>query len=456
MLNQAHPASPAVRIVFLAHPEEDVRVFKQAIASLSYQFDFRQIFSLDELRAILAQGGLQVVVLRAEPDGHDLRAAIGACKAAADHVSVIVVAETPREEAAIALMQAGVNDYILKAYMYRLRWAVQREISRLHQGWQALEAGKHARITETRLAGLLDMAPDAIIAADRERRIVVFNKSAERIFGYTGAEIMGRSLETLMPARFAGDHRRRVQGFAREEVPAREMGSRGELVGMRKDGSEFPAEASIAILQEASGPLFFAVLRDVTDKRRAALEIEHRATHDGLTGLPNRALFNDRFSHALAVGEREEKLVALLFVDLDGFKHVNDTLGHAAGDELLCMVARCIRESLRQSDTVARLGGDEFAVILEQILHVDSVGAIAQKIVERLGEPFRLAAGEASVSASIGITVAPFDGKSVKELMVDADRAMYVAKAAGKNRFEFYAAAFEKTGERGSRPPTLH
>ncbi|HLF23912.1 MAG TPA: GGDEF domain-containing protein, partial [Burkholderiales bacterium] len=213
--------------------------------------------------------------------------------------------------------------------------------------------------------------------------------------------------------------------------------------------------ASISILQEASGPLFFAVLRDVTDKRRAALEIEHRATHDGLTGLPNRALFNDRFSHALAVGEREEKLVALLFVDLDGFKRVNDTLGHAAGDELLCMVARRIQESLRQSDTVARLGGDEFAVILEQILHVDSAGAIAQKIVERLGEPFRLAAGEASVSASIGITISPFDGKSVKELMIDADRAMYVAKAAGKNRFEFYTAAFAKTGPQGVRLPTI-
>jgi diguanylate cyclase (GGDEF)-like protein len=155
------------------------------------------------------------------------------------------------------------------------------------------------------------------------------------------------------------------------------------------------------------------------------------------------------------VGEREEKLVALLFVDLDGFKHVNDTLGHAAGDELLCMVARRIRESLRQSDTVARLGGDEFAVILEQILHVDSAGAIAQKIVERLGEPFRLAAGEASVSASIGITVSPFDGKSVKELMIDADCAMYAAKAAGKNRFEFYAAAFAQTGPLGFRLPTM-
>jgi diguanylate cyclase (GGDEF)-like protein/PAS domain S-box-containing protein len=456
MPNQAHPASPVVQIVFLAHPEEDVRIFKQTIASLSYQFAYRQIFSLDELREILAEGGLQVVVLRAETDGHDLRAAIDACKTAADRVSVIVVAETPREEAAIALMQAAVNDYILKAYMYRLRWAVQREISRLHQGRQALEAAKNARVTETRLAGLLDVAPDAIIAADSEHRIVVFNKSAERIFGYTGGEIMGRSLETLMPARFAGGHRRRVQAFAREDIPAREMGARRELVGMRKDGSEFPAEASISILQEASGPLFFAVLRDVTDKRRAALEIEHRATHDGLTGLPNRALFTDRFSHALAVGEREEKLVALLFIDLDGFKRVNDMLGHAAGDELLCMVAQRIQETLRQSDTVARLGGDEFAVILEQIPHVDSAGAIAQKIIDQLGEPFPLAGGEATISASIGITLSPFDAKSVKELMIDADRAMYVAKAAGKNRFEFYAAAFGKAGAPGFRAPTMH
>ena len=132
---------------------------------------------------------------------------------------------------------------------------------------------------------------------------------------------------------------------------------------------------------------------------------------------------------------------------------MNDTLGHAAGDELLRSVAQRLQKSVRRSDTVARLGGDEFAVILEGVQHVDSVGAIAQKIVDRVCTPCRLASGKVSVSASIGVTLCPFDGKSVRELMVDADRAMYAAKAAGKNRFEFYTPAFSNTDSRGLYSP---
>jgi diguanylate cyclase (GGDEF)-like protein/PAS domain S-box-containing protein len=300
---------------------------------------------------------------------------------------------------------------------------------------------------EQRLASLLSLAPDAVVATDAEHRVTVFNKSAEKIFGHTAAEIIGRPLEDLMPARFAAVHRGHVQAFSREPVTAREMGSRRTgLVGLRKDGSEFPIDASIAILNEETGPIFFAVLRDITDKKLAAQELEYSATHDSLTGLPNRTLFTDRLYHALSLAERSESLAALLFIDLDGFKQVNDSLGHAGGDELLRAVARQLLESVRQSDTVARIGGDEFAVILEQIQHVDAVGAIAQKIVNRVRQPLRIAHGEVAVSASVGITICPFDAKTVDELMVDADRAMYAAKAAGKNRFEFYTPGLSAPG----------
>ncbi len=305
------------------------------------------------------------------------------------------------------------------------------------------EGGSRQR-AETRLEGLLDAAHDAIVVADAEQRVIMFNKGAERNFGYSAAEIIGLPLERLIPARFASNHRSRVSTFSRGQIQAKEMGGRGELVGLRKDGTEFPVEVSISILKEETGPIFLAVLRDVTEKKRAAQEMEHLATHDGLTGLPNRALFMDRLSHTLALAEREEKLAALLFIDLDGFKEVNDALGHSGGDELLCAVANGLLESVRQSDTVARLGGDEFAVILEQIRHVDLIGAIAQKIIDRVRQPIQLVNGEASLSASVGITVFPFDAKTVRELMIDADRAMYAAKASGKNRFEFYSP--EATG----------
>jgi diguanylate cyclase (GGDEF)-like protein/PAS domain S-box-containing protein len=302
---------------------------------------------------------------------------------------------------------------------------------------------------EKRLSSLLDIAPDAVVAADARYRIVVFNKSAETIFGYAAAEIIGRPLEDLMPARFAGNHHKHLAAFAREPDPAREMSSRAGLVGLRRDGGEFPVEASISILEEETGPIFFAILRDATEKNRAAQELEHRATHDSLTGLPNRTLFIDRLSHALAMAERDEKLAALMFIDLDGFKRVNDSLGHAAGDELLCAVAQRLLQSVRRSDTVARLGGDEFAVILEQVENVDSVSVIAEKIVAQVQRPFGLAQGEVVVSASVGITICPFDAKTVKELMVDADRAMYFAKVSGKDRFEFYSAGLAAADARG-------
>lgn len=304
--------------------------------------------------------------------------------------------------------------------------------------------GDSCQRAETRLEGLLDAAHDAIVVVDAEQRVIMFNKGAERDFGYSAEEIIGLPLERLIPARFASNHRSHVLTFSRGQVQAREMGRRGEIVGLRKDGTEFSVEVSISILKEEKGPIFLAVLRDVTEKKRATQALEHLATHDGLTGLPNRVLFMDRLSHALVLAEREEKMAALLFIDLDGFKEVNDTLGHSAGDELLCVVAKGLLESVRQSDTVARLGGDEFAVILEQIRHVDLIGAIAQKIIDRMREPIQLVNGEVALSASVGITIFPFDAKTVRELMIDADHAMYAAKASGKNRFEFYAP--ESTG----------
>jgi diguanylate cyclase (GGDEF)-like protein/PAS domain S-box-containing protein len=451
--NSAVSQEKDIEVLVLGCTDEDIRTFRRVLEPIAYPLSYRRICGLTELREALSAGSRQIVIAKDKLEGYDVLAAIEACKAVAEDIPCIVVSDdssvNATEESAIELMQAGVRDYVFRDRLYRLLWAVQREIIRLYERRKFLEADKHTRRMEKRLAGLLDMAPDAVIATDSGHHITVFNKSAEKIFGYAAAEIIGHPLEDLMPARFAGGHHKHLSAFAQEPVAAREMGSRRGLVGLRKDGSEFPAEASISILNEETGPLFFAVLRDVTEKKRAAQELEYRATHDNLTGLPNRTLFLDRLSHALTLAEREEKLAALLFIDLDGFKRVNDTFGHAAGDELLRAVAQRLLESVRHSDTVARLGGDEFAVILEQIEHVDSVSAIAQKIVAWVQQPFRLAHGEVAVSASVGITICPFDAKSVKELMVDADRAMYVAKASGKNRFEFYSAGFAVTDAQG-------
>ena len=429
-----------IQILFLGHSEEDIRTFSHVLEPFGRQLCYRRISSADELRETLAVNNFQIAVLSAEAEGYDLLATIKACESVSDHVSAIVVSGMACEETAIALMQAGAKDYVLKDHLHRLRWAVQREISRLHQRRHALGTERRARFTEARLAGLLGIAPDAVIAADGEHRIIVFNRGAEKIFGYAAAEIVGRPLETLIPARLTGNHRQQVAEYAQGQDHARYMGGRSGLVGLRKDGTEFPAEASISILQEETGQVFFAVLRDVTEKKRAAQELEYLASHDSLTALPNRSLFTDRLAHAMELSERAEKLMALLFIDLDGFKQVNDSLGHAMGDEMLRAVAQRLQQAVRRSDTVGRMGGDEFAVILEGLENVDVVHKFAGHINDCLREPLQLANREVAISASIGITIYPFDAKTPAELMIDADRAMYIAKASGKNRYQFFKA----------------
>jgi len=157
---------------------------------------------------------------------------------------------------------------------------------------------------ERRLQRLVNLAMDAIIAVDARQRIILFNQGAEKTFGYKAAEVLGRPLSMLMPARSAGEHAGHMANFDRSRRASKQMAKRGAITGLRRDGSEFPAEASIAVLHEETGPVFFAIMRDITEKRRVAERIEYLATHDSLTGLINRGLMNDRLAHALAGGGR--------------------------------------------------------------------------------------------------------------------------------------------------------
>ncbi len=176
--------------------------------------------------------------------------------------------------------------------------------------------------------------------------------------------------------------------------------------------------------------------------------IQHQAYHDPLTGLPNRVLFMDRLQHAMAKAQRNDRLLALMFLDLDRFKQVNDNFGHDGGDRLLRIAAERFSEVVRDGDTVARLGGDEFTVIMEDLRHIDEAAAVAGRILAAVSQPFEIDGQEASVSASIGITIFPFDDTSVEALLRHADTAMYTAKQHGRNRFELYRAEMSEENSR--------
>lgn len=268
---------------------------------------------------------------------------------------------------------------------------------------------------------------EGVMIIDPQGTISLFNPMAEQIFGYKENEIRGKNIDALLT-----DVRTGAGG-------AISIGTR-EAVGLRKSGATFQVDLTVCETGDRSRPGFVAIARDITERKQAEQRLVYLAQYDALTGLPTRALFHDRATHALARAHREEKLVAIMYLDLDHFKTINDGMGHHAGDELLKAVAKRITSCLRDVDTVSRLGGDEFAVILESIPHIDNATIVAEKIIDVMQEPYGVDGHDVHITISIGITIYPMDDKDLASLLKDADQAMYRAKQAGRNNYQLFGA----------------
>ncbi|HEX8916923.1 MAG TPA: EAL domain-containing protein, partial [Chloroflexota bacterium] len=282
------------------------------------------------------------------------------------------------------------------------------------------------REREERFRSIAESAKDAVITIDDEGLMLSVNGAAEAVFGYTRAEMMGQPLTMLMPENQREPHR---QGL-RRYVSSGQRRLKWELIevpGLHKNGQEILLEMSFVEFLQNGRRTFTGFLRDVTEQRHAEAALTYQALHDSLTDLPNRTLLRDRLEQAVLVARRHSLVLALLFMDLDRFKEVNDTLGHHSGDLLLQHVAARLRSALRESDTVARLGGDEFALLLPA---TDEAGAVqtAERALEVLVQPFILDGQSFEVSGSIGISLYPDHGDDAATLMRRADVAMYAAK----------------------------
>ena len=275
---------------------------------------------------------------------------------------------------------------------------------------------------------------EAIMISDARRRIVAVNTAFSRITGYPENEVTGLDPDILLRVTPPLEH------YADCLKPGAAGFWQGEVSCHRYDGSIFPAWQSVSVVHDPDGKLthFVTAFSDVTEIYEAQQKLHHLAHHDPLTGLPNRLLFDDRLKNAIEQAIRNEQRCLLLFLDLDGFKVINDTLGHAIGDELLRVVGGRLRSVLRSSDTIARLGGDEF-VILAGSINPDYAAQLAQKILDQLRIPVPVAGELLSVTGSLGIAVFPENGADCQQLMRAADMAMYTAKAEGRNRYHFYA-----------------
>ena len=295
---------------------------------------------------------------------------------------------------------------------------------------------------------LFAFSPDAIVVTDAEGRIQETNAQLERLFQYSANELLGHPIEILIPERYRQNHH--AHRKAHDDQPnIRPMGTALELFGVCKDGTEFPVNIMLGPVETPRGRMVLTIIRDLTERnqreedtrnRRTLFEDEmsHLAQHDALTDLPNRLLLNDRLTQAISIARRNHSQLAVLFLDLDGFKHINDSLGHSVGDKLLQSVAGRLLACVRKSDSVSRQGGDEFVILLSEVTHAADAAIIAAKIIAELKKGHRIGKHRLRISASVGLSTYPNDGEDAETLIKNADMAMYDAKQSGRDKYRFF------------------
>jgi diguanylate cyclase (GGDEF)-like protein/PAS domain S-box-containing protein len=301
-------------------------------------------------------------------------------------------------------------------------------------------AEKHLAQMEGRYRGLLEAAPDAMVVVGQGGEIVLLNVQAEKQFGYRRDELVGQKVKNIIPEGFA---ERLIADALRsaEDALAQQIGTGIELNGRRKDGSEFPIEIMLSPLKGAEGILVTAAIRDITTRKKAEALMVHSSEHDFLTGLPNRMLLCDRVNQAIRMAIRHKRKVAVLFLDLDGFKHINDSLGHPTGDKLLQSVGKRLVDCVRGSDTVSRQGGDEFVVLLSEEEDSEDASITAKRMLRAVAEAHFIDQHDLHVTCSVGVSVYPDDGLNAETLIKNADTAMYQAKENGRQTYQYFKPA---------------
>ena len=297
--------------------------------------------------------------------------------------------------------------------------------------------------SEERFRAVSDTAQDAIIMMDAAATVVYWNRAAESIFGYSTGEAIGKSVhDWLAPARFHDKSTMGMKVFAATGQGSI-LGKTLELAAIRKGGAEFPVEISVASMLLDGKWHAVAPIRDITERKRIVEQIRYSARHDNLTGLANRAVFVDTLKEAIERAERSGEIFAVLYLDLDHFKDVNDTLGHPVGDLLLQCVADRLQSAIRSTDTVARFGGDEFALIQTGISEPLEAAVLAAKLLSAISLPCAIQGNEFGSGASIGIAVYGAESPSAEILLSHADVALYRAKAEGRGTYRFFTDAMD-------------
>jgi diguanylate cyclase (GGDEF)-like protein/PAS domain S-box-containing protein len=365
---------------------------------------------------------------------------------ATPHVPILVLATAENESIAKLAVQHGAQDFLLKQRLdgYSLCKALQTMLERA--------TNAEALFAQRELAGItLNSIGDAVISVNFGGEITYLNPVAESITGWRAAEAVARPLADVLHILSGPAHIPVPNPLMLAIIENKAIGLTPDCVLIRRDGSEAGIEDSAAPIHDRNGKVTGAVMvfHDVTQSRALALRTAYLAQHDVLSGLANRALLNDRLSHAIAAAERHKGRLAVLFVDMDRFKQVNDSMGHDVGDRLLQAIAQRLLACVRNSDTVGRLGGDEFVVVLSEVSHGEDAAISADKLLAALSRPYSIDDRAVQITASIGIATYPDDALDADTLLKFADAAMYHAKENGRNQHHYYESNMNRlAGER--------
>src|SRR5580658_8249985 len=443
MTNQKRQHSPSntkgIECVLLIASDADAtaRVLGELGSVTEERFQVEWVTELSRGIERVCDGGVRAAVLELNlPDSKGVET-FDKLFQAVPGVPILILSDADTEGEARQAVQRGAQDYLLKEQFdgYRLRLTVRTMIDR----WAA-----EAVCRENALATItLDSIGEGVVRTDLSGKVTYLNVLAEKMSGWFREEALGRPVADVL--RLVDS----MSGAVLSNVVV--IVTQGDKSAMattkctnctliRRDGLEFGIENRVAIIHDKVGDTIGAVIsfRDVSGARAASAEMSRVAQHDVLTHLTNRTLFDDRLTQAISLAERQSKQLAVLFVDVDQFKRINDTLGHGVGDNLLRSVARRLVACVRRTDTVSRLGGDEFLILLSQIEHSEDAAITARKILRAVAAPHVIDSKSLDVNVSIGGSTYPADAQNAETLVSYADVAMYEAKQQGRNSYQFF------------------
>lgn len=391
--------------------------------------------TLDAGRAHLERESVSAVLLDLSiPSARDL-SAIEQLTAVAPGVAILLLTRGVDQPLARRAIARGATDYVVTEQLDT--WTLCTVIAMM---FERRAAEKQRSVELERADVTLDSIGDAVLTTDTAGNVTYLNGEAESLTGWTRAEAFARPLAEVLDVTDAATGQPAPDPSRLAISQGEKIRLQGDYVLVGRDGAETTIEQSAAPIYDHQGDIQGAVIvfRDVVVSRDRRLQMQHMAEHDALTDLPNRLLFNDRLARAIALARRYQRHAAVLFVDCDRFKHINDTLGHAAGDQVLREISDRLRAAVRASDTVSRHGGDEFLILLSEVDHAEGARLIAEKAIAAVAEPYQIDGHELLLTASIGVSVYPEHGHDPASLILHADAAMYQAKKTGRNQVALF------------------